>query len=338
MITKVYDKVKRFFQENWKFLVVFVVLGVLFTYEFPYYIDAPGGLMNVSDKIEMVGGNESDGSFNLAYVSELRATIPTLLVAFFNPSWDVLKEEDMLYDNETIRDLTLRDQLLLKEALGNATIVGFDKAGASFEVASEKVYVSYKTEDAITDLKVGDQFLSVAGEDVLNKEGLSDLIQSLSVGEEVSIKVLNRGKEYVRTATIQEVGDRKLIGVVLTQVSDVKTDPLVEFHFSKNESGPSGGLMTALSIYNMLVKEDLTRGKKIVGTGTIELDGSVGSIGGVKYKLKGAVRKKAQIFFVPAGENYEEALKLVDKYQYDIQVVSVAHIDDAILYLKNLDD
>lgn len=338
MITKVYDKVKRFFQENWKFLVVFVVLGVLFTYEFPYYIDAPGGLMNVSDKIEMVGGNESDGSFNLAYVSELRATIPTLLVAFFNPSWDVLKEEDMLYDNETIRDLTLRDQLLLKEALGNATIVGFDKAGASFEVVSEKVYVSYKTEDAITDLKVGDQFLSVAGEDILNKDGLSDLIQSLSVGEEVSIKVLNSGKEYMRTATIQEVGDRKLIGVVLTQVSDVKTDPLVEFHFSKNESGPSGGLMTALSIYNMLVKEDLTRGKKIVGTGTIELDGSVGSIGGVKYKLKGAVRKKAQIFFVPAGENYEEALKLVDKYHYDIQVVSVAHIDDAILYLKNLDD
>ncbi len=338
MVTKVYDKVKCFFQENWKFLVVFVVLGFIFTYEFPYYIDAPGGIMDVSDKIEMKDSYDSEGSFNLAYVTELRATIPTLLIALFNPNWDILKEEDVLYDNETIRDLTLRDQLLLKEALGNATIVGFQEANASVSVVSEKVYVSYKTEDAVTNLKVGDQLLSVDGREVVNKESLSALIQSLSVGEEVQIKVRNRGKEYVRTALIQEVGERKLIGVVLTQVSELNTEPLVEFHFSKNESGPSGGLMTALSIYNMLTKEDLTKGKRIVGTGTIELDGSVGSIGGVKYKLKGAVRKKAEIFFVPAGENYEEALKLVEKHHYDIQVVSVSHIDDALMYLKNLED
>ena len=60
---------------------------------------------------------------------------------------------------------------------------------------------------------------------------------------------------------------------------------------------------------NNLTEEDITKGKKIVGTGTIEEDGSVGSIGGVKYKLNGAVRQKADIFLVPAGENYEEALK-----------------------------
>jgi len=104
----------------------------------------------------------------------------------------------------------------------------------------------------------------------------------------------------MRTATLQEVEGRILVGVILTQVSEVKTDPKIEFHFSKSESGPSGGLMTALSIYNMLTEKDLTKGKTIVGTGTIELDGSIGSIGGVKYKLKGAVKKKAEIFFSAA--------------------------------------
>lgn len=94
--------------------------------------------------------------------------------------------------------------------------------------------------------------------------------------------------------------------------------------------------MTALSIYNMLTEEDLTKGHTIVGTGTIELDGTVGSIGGVKYKLAGAVKKKAEIFLVPAGENYEEALELQKKEQYDIQIIPIGHIDDALEYLENL--
>ena len=67
--------------------------------------------------------------------------------------------------------------------------------------------------------------------------------------------------------------------------------------------------MLTLAIYNSLVDKDITKGKKVVGTGTIEEDGSVGSIGGVKYKLNGAVRQKADVFLVPAGENYEEAFK-----------------------------
>ena len=53
--------------------------------------------------------------------------------------------------------------------------------------------------------------------------------------------------------------------------------------------------MLTLAIYNSLVDKDITKGKKVVGTGTIEEDGSVGSIGGVKYKLNGAVRQKADV-------------------------------------------
>ena len=44
--------------------------------------------------------------------------------------------------------------------------------------------------------------------------------------------------------------------------------------------------MTALAIYNYLTEEDITHGKTIVGTGTIDINGNVGLIGGVKYKLK----------------------------------------------------
>lgn len=128
MLTKVYDKIKQFLNNEWKFFLLVVVISFITMFEFPYYIDTPGGLLDVSDRIEIKDSYQSEGSFNLAYVSEIKATIPTLLIAWFHPDWDILKEEDMLYDNETAKDLMLRDQLLLQEAVGNAIIVGFGKA------------------------------------------------------------------------------------------------------------------------------------------------------------------------------------------------------------------
>lgn len=336
IITTLYDKVKKIFTQNIKFFLTLIVLSFVFLYEFPYYIDAPGGLMNVSDKLEINDAYSSEGSFNLAYVSELKATIPTLLIALLNPNWDILKEEEVLYDNETMRELLLRDQLLLQESLQNATIVGYEKAGKTVTTLEEKIYVSYKTEDAITSLKVGDQIIEIEGVKVTDKNHLSTITNSYPAKANLNIKVLRDGVEEMRTATLQEIDGKKMIGVVLTLIQDVKTEPEIAFHFKKNESGPSGGFMTALSIYNMLTKEDLTKGHLIVGTGTIDLDGTVGSIGGVKYKLAGAVKKKAEIFFVPAGENYEEAIELKQKQHYDIEIVSIGHIDEAIAYLKKL--
>ena len=91
----------------------------------------------------------------------------------------------------------------------------------------------------------------------------------------------------------------------------------------------------ALMTYNALTKQDLTHGKNIVGTGTINLDGTVGEIGGVKYKLMGAVRKNADVLLVPEG-NYEEAMKVKKDKGYDIDIVSVKKLSDAINYLEGL--
>ena len=77
----------------------------------------------------------------------------------------------------------------------------------------------------------------------------------------------------------------------------------------------------------------LTKNRKIVGTGTIENNGNIGKIDGIKYKLIGAVKNKADIFIVPY-ENYEEAIDVKNKYKYDINIYPVKTIDDAIKYLK----
>ena len=100
-----------------------------------------------------------------------------------------------------------------------------------------------------------------------------------------------------------------------------------------SESGSSGGLMTSLAIYNSLTKNDITKGKIIAGTGTIDASGNVGEIGGVKYKILGS--KKADIFLCPK-ENYDEAMKVKKENELNMKIVSVESLKNAVNYLEGL--
>lgn len=324
MITKLYNYIK----ENIKFFIILFFLFFLFTFELPYYIDAPGGLLNVEDRVYIEDSYEINGSLNLAYVSEINATIPTLIYAYFNDDWDILKKEEVILNNETIQENEYRNKILLEESKCDAVIVGFKLAGENVEIKTRNLYVTYISEDAITDLKIGDQILSINNVKINSK---SEAMDAISNDEKFNIEVINDGKKYIRSATKQN----NVIGLLISETKDIETLKKVEFKFKDSESGPSGGFMMALSIYDYLTSEDLTKGLKIVGTGTILENGDVGAIGGVEYKIKAAVKNKADIFFVPT-DNYLEALKVKTEDNLNINLISVSNIMDAINYLKNL--
>ena len=63
--------------------------------------------------------------------------------------------------------------------------------------------------------------------------------------------------------------------------------------------GPSAGLMFATGIVDKLTPEDLTNGGHVAGTGTIDPDGSVGPVGGIRQKLAGARDAGAELFLMP---------------------------------------
>ena len=92
--------------------------------------------------------------------------------------------------------------------------------------------------------------------------------------------------------------------------------------------------MMSLSIYDAISPLDLAKGRKIIGTGTIAPDGTVGAIGGVKYKLIGAVKNKADIFLVPK-DNYEEAKEVAKDYKFNIKIISVSSLKEAIKELES---
>lgn len=335
MISKVYDKVRHIIKENRIFFITLIVTTVICFIPFPYYINAPGGVIDVSDKIEMKGKKETSGSLNLAYVSEYRATIPTLLYAMIHPDWDILKKEEVLYENETMEDASFRNHLLLEEANQNAVMVALSRAGKSVVIEDTKLYVTYIDPNANTTLKVQDQLLTFEGKEIRSKSELLNTISTYQAGEQVDFTVKRNGKEVKAKATLYKEDDRTLVGMMVSEQKELDQGD-IEFHFRSDESGPSGGFMMTLALYQAISGEDLTHGLKIVGTGTIDENGTVGSIGGVEYKLQGAVKDKADLFFVPAGENYEEAKKVKKEHNYDIKLVKVSSIDQAIAYLKTL--
>ena len=126
----------------------------------------------------------------------------------------------------------------------------------------------------------------------------------------------------------------KVIGVVMITNYEYELEPEIEIKFKESEGGSSGGVMMAVSIYNAITEEDITRGLNIAGTGTIDINGNVGEIDGVKYKIMGAVKNDIDIVFVPSG-NYEEAMNTKKSNDYDIEIVSIDTFDDVINYLEN---
>lgn len=117
---------------------------------------------------------------------------------------------------------------------------------------------------------------------------------------------------------------RNFSGINLAGVKDSSIRVSLE-----NTGGPSGGLIFSLGLVELLTREDLLQGRNIAGTGTIEVDGKVGPIGGITEKIIGAKRAGASILFI----SQQNCIDLPPKIE-GIEVVAVEKIDQAIEYLR----
>lgn len=333
MFNKLYEKFKKIIKDSYKEIIVFICLLVFITYPLPYYIYIGGGIIDLSDRIDLES-NET-GSYNLAYVSQLKATIPTYLLSYLIDSWKLEKVSNSTYDSsEDQSDVDKREKLYLEEANSNAIINAYKLAGADINIISSDYKVIYVSSLSDTNIKIGDTLVSVNGISISNNTEYKNYLNTLDVEDELKVIVKRDDKEIECYAKLKEIDNEKVIGLYLVNIYEYELNPNLELKFKWNESGPSGGFMLSLAIYDRLIDEDLTKGRKIVGTGTIDALGNVGEIGGVSYKLMGAVKANADIFFVPY-ENYDEAMETKNKYGYSIEIVKVKTLSDAITYLES---
>lgn len=333
MFNKLYVGIRKFIVDNYKFLIVWAIIIFLFFYELPFAIYTPGGIVNLEDRIEVDGEHVTEGSLNMSYVSLVKGTLPMILLSYVIPNWDLVSRNEITRDDESVTEMLELEKLYMQSSIDNATILAYQKADKEIDVTREVNNIIYIAPEAKTDLNVYDELLMIDGIDVENIIELKEIVNSKKEGDIVNITVNRDGKKKECQAEIYATSDGLKVGISFLTTYEYVTDPSITVETKSSESGSSGGLMLSLAIYNAITDEDITHGKTIVGTGTITVDGIVGPIDGVKYKILGAVKSDADMFLCPE-ENYEEALEVKEKFDLDILIHSVKTFDEALAYLN----
>lgn len=333
MITKIYEFCKRKIKENYKYLISFIVILLIFTVQLPVAIYIPGGMIDLSKRVEVSNGYKTNGELAMSYVSMLRSSLPYVLLSYVIPNWDLEKKENVVYEGASVSETIEIDKLYLQEGINNAIISAYNLAGKSVTIEGEKLKVIYVMEESKSNLKINDEILTVDDNVVKSTKDITKIIEDKNVGDKVSVKIIRNNKEKIVKSKITLIDNEKKLGVASISLQELKTDPEIKIKTKDSESGSSGGLMTSLAIYNSLTKTDITKGKIIAGTGTIDNLGNVGEIGGIKYKILGS--KKADVFLCPV-ENYKEALQVKKDNKLKMKIVKVKTLQDAVNYLEGL--
>lgn len=323
-------KILKPIKENFLMIIFIIIFLFLVIFELPYSISKTGGVIDLSKRIKSENDFDETGSLNMSYVSEIRPTISNVIISLLHPDYDLERVEA---SKETKKELELRGKISLQESMNNAIKVAYDTANLTYLENNKKIVVTYLFEEANTNLKVGDEIKEINGVKVNTKKQLESELQKYQENDNIIITVNNNNESYIRNAKLLNINNKVIIGIVVSEISDLTLDPEITIQFKKTEYGSSGGLMMSLAIYDNLTGENITKGRNVAGTGTIDAEGNVGEISGVKYKLKGVVKNHMDIFLVPT-ENFEEAKTIKEKNNYDIVIVPINTFQEALEYLK----
>jgi len=287
------------------------------------------------------------GTLYFTFVREEQANLLTKLYhQYFDPDATILPNEAIFgKPAPSQKDQQLLQQQNVEAMLGSKTqaaLAALNALGATIQDEHVLVAQVSPASKATGKLHPNDVILTADGRAVHSSQQLVDVLQGVRPGAPVALLVSHQGAPdlHLTIPTIRNPTDgRAIIGIQPHNVT-FRSDPRLPYSVTIDPgdvAGPSAGLMFALSIVDRLSPGDLTHGHKIAGTGTIDNDGYVGPIGGVKQKVIGARKTGATYFFVPAycdanTCNYKEALP----YAKGITLIKVNTLAEALAALRRL--
>ncbi len=302
-------------------------------------LEAPGFTASVEPMVRLPAEyrHESAGSLILVTVIPQAPIIAGEWVyAHFDRSIKLTPPEQIVPEDKTAQSVSEENYRMLIDSETTAIIAGLRLAGfpAEVENAGARIVSVLPESPANAILKPGDIVTGINGHTVITPEDLILQVQQFKQQTVLRMQIQRAGEEllvYVPTMEPQEAGGPVKIGIAIEQYSTGYNLPFpVKIAVEKVSGGPSAGLMFTLAVYNLLTENDLTAGRKIAGTGTIDLNGNVGPIGGVPQKVAAAERAGAEYFLVPE-DNYADALAAARH----IKVIMVTTAREAIDFLTN---
>lgn len=324
------------------FFIFVMIIGI---YKTNYSVTTTGSITNTSSFISIDDTHSPSGSLNSVFVySNDHSTIFQNWCAKLdkNASLDKLGTN---YSKFSSADLYKMGVIQKNQSLECAAITAYNAAHSinsdiTIDYTYKGLIVNYLIISSDNQFKIGDIITKINGVDTSNYNDFKSAYLEMYVGSNVEILrdgislsfTLNEASSnYVKNDSLYShisVYDKFIIN---------DTKPLLSYH-SVNSLGPSAGLITTLAIYNLLIEDDITHGKKIVGTGTIETNSNVGAIGGIEQKVIAAFKNKANVFLCPST-NYEDALAQYQKLgsrKSRMKLISVSNFNEALEVLNGL--
>ncbi|HLS72908.1 MAG TPA: S16 family serine protease [Actinomycetaceae bacterium] len=328
--------------------VAFVLALAMVLISPPYAIQSPGPTIDTLGEVEdvpliTIEGTETfppEGELRLTTVSTrggpgYPATTAQVVRGWLSSTTTVVPREVAFDPDQTQDEVSRESNLQMSSSQVNASVAALTALGQ--DVPTELWVAGTAPHGASAGvLEEGDRLRWIAdGPDAEPVELTSFAVLSTELAgtppaSEVVLGVQRGGEELELAVVTSDDGDGgSLLGVYIEPEVDLPID--VEFAI-ENIGGPSAGLMLALGIVDLLTPGDLSGGEVVAGTGTIDLAGDVGPIGGVQQKMAGAVRDGASWFLAPV-ENCDEVVGAVPG---GLEVVAVDTLEDAVSSLEQI--
>jgi PDZ domain-containing protein len=317
----------------------------------PYVILTPGPTFNTLGSYEDVPMfTFGEGAKTYPTRGELRftsvsATGPSsrislleALIAHFTEDTAVRPRSSIYPDENSAKENRARDRALMTVSQIASRVAGLRAAGydiSTSEIPTAPVVHSVLS-GAASDgrLRSGDVLRNIDGKPVRTAKDVVAAIGRVDPGDDVDLVISRDGKSQevtVVTRPSPEDPASPAIGIKVRVEPDLPVD-ITNHVDAERIGGSSAGLMFSLAIYDRLTPGALTGGMTVAGTGTIDLAGSVGPIGGIRQKIAGAADGGAKIFLVPAANCAEAA----DGDHHGMRLIEVSTLDDAIGTLEKL--
>ncbi|MHB1290113.1 YlbL family protein [Georgenia sp.] len=329
-----------------------VLLLAMVLVPLPYAVEAPGPTVNTLGDVDGEPLITVDGAETYPTSGELRlttisvsggpgypVTAADVLTAWLSPTKVVLPREAVFPEGSTRESIDEESDAQMVSSQTNATVAALEELGHDVPMVLTVAGVAPGS-GAEGILRAGDVVTAVepAGGTRTTVGSFSDLSGVLAAtppgtglavtverdGEPVTFDVTTTAPTPPEPAAEPEPGS--LLGVLLEPDVELPVD--ASFDIDKI-GGPSAGTMFALGLIDLLTPGEMTGGQHIAGTGTMDLSGHVGPIGGIRLKLVAARRDSATWFLAPKG-NCDEVVGHVPEGLNVVAVGTLAEAHDAV--------
>ena len=326
------------------FILVVALIAAVFLVPVNAVIEAPGPTWNVLDNgsssdqdVLKVSGTETyptEGALRMTTVSVsgcpgYPVTTADLIAAWISADKRIVDRNEVCPQDQSAEQVEETGKAQMTASQDSAVIAALvetGKAGAMHLTVTEVT-----EQQTSTEIQAGDVLETITPQGgqtttLASFSQLRELMTTIPEGTRVTLGV-RRGDQKASAALTTIAPQEGTTGSLLGLSLKISVDSPVEATFGLSDvGGPSAGMMFALGVVDEITPGSLTGGKDISGTGTIDMTGQVGPIGGIQQKMAGA-RESGSTFFLAPASNCNEVTGHEPK---GMQVFAVNTLHEAV--------